>query len=307
MPGSHAMKKYQAGGYVGPDYSELWKRQAEANNRKWEGLNQPAPAQPIHRIAPPPAMSANAQKVMASAMVMPSRNMGEAVSKLANVWASKRANEREAEAGKLYNTERNRKRADWIGALSEGATPQFLAYTDPSFVDDKEFHAWWESNKPGAEPEQWDTVQDPYGRGGAAQRSSTTGLFKNYQGPLATPKEPERRTAKEPERRTAKDARGRLRFLDDESPVFPDQTLGACAVEVLMLGDWRAAAGEVGFWPECGHLARPTLGWKSQTGRQERKRFAFHIIRGRWALRAPEQVRWQAIPCLSTWPPSPSA
>ena len=33
--------------------------------------------------------------------------------------------------------------------------------------------------------------------------------------------------------------------------------LGACAVEVLMLGDWRAAAGEVGFWPECGHLARP--------------------------------------------------
>ena len=39
-----------------------------------------------------------------------------------------------------------------------------------------------------------------------------------------------------------------------------------------MLGDWRAAAGEVGFWPECGHLARPTLGWKSLTGRPERKR-----------------------------------
>ena len=52
--------------------------------------------------------------------------------------------------------------------------------------------------------------------------------------------------------------------------------LGACAVEVLMLVDWRAAAGEVEFWPECGHLARPTLGWKSQTGRPERKRFAFH-------------------------------
>ena len=52
--------------------------------------------------------------------------------------------------------------------------------------------------------------------------------------------------------------------------------LAACAVEVLMLGDWRAAAGEMGFWPECGHLARPTLGWKSQTGRPERKRFAFH-------------------------------
>ena len=75
-----------------------------------------------------------------------------------------------------------------------------------------------------------------------------------------------------------------------------------------MLGDWRAAAGGVGFWPECGHLVRPTLGWKSQTGRPERKRVAFHIIRGRWALRAPEQVRWQAAStCLSTWPPSPSA
>ena len=32
----------------------------------------------------------------------------------------------------------------------------------------------------------------------------------------------------------------------------------------------------VDIWPECGHLARPTLGWKSQTGRPERKRFAFH-------------------------------
>ena len=65
---------------------------------------------------------------------------------------------------------------------------------------------------------------------------------------------------------------------ETESMTLPAvlEALGACAVEVLMLGDWRAAAGEVGFWPECGHLARPTLGWKSQTGRPERKRFAFH-------------------------------
>ena len=59
-----------------------------------------------------------------------------------------------------------------------------------------------------------------------------------------------------------------------------------------MLGDWRAAA-----WPECGHLAR--LGWKSQTGRPERKRFAFHTM----GMRAPEQVRWQASTCLSMWVP----
>ena len=42
-----------------------------------------------------------------------------------------------------------------------------------------------------------------------------------------------------------------------------------------MLGDWRATAGEVGSWPEYGHLAGPTLGWKSHTGRPERKRFVF--------------------------------
>ena len=33
-----------------------------------------------------------------------------------------------------------------------------------------------------------------------------------------------------------------------------------CAVEVLMLGDWRAAAGEGGCWPECGHLGPPDSG-----------------------------------------------
>ena len=55
----------------------------------------------------------------------------------------------------------------------------------------------------------------------------------------------------------------------------PAAELGACAVEVLMLGDWRATAGEVGSWPEYGHLAGPTLGWKSHTGRPEHKRFVF--------------------------------
>ena len=60
--------------------------------------------------------------------------------------------------------------------------------------------------------------------------------------------------------------------------------LGACAVEVLMLGDWRATAGEVGSWPEYRHLAGPTLGWKSHTGRPERKRFV--ALDGRCAPRS---------------------
>ena len=54
-----------------------------------------------------------------------------------------------------------------------------------------------------------------------------------------------------------------------------DRLLGPCAVEVLLLGDWRASVGEVGSWPESGYVARATLGWKSQSGRPERKRFVF--------------------------------
>ena len=199
------------------DYSQLWRQQAEANNAKWRGLDQPAPAQPMIRIAPPAAMSANAQKVMAQAMGMPSRNWGEALSKLGNTWAAKHAGEREAEARQLHAGERDRKRADWIGALSEGATPQFLAYTDSNFVDDKEFHAWWKSNQPAPTPETFENVLDPYGFGGAAQRSSATGKLVNYQGAPA---------AKDAPRPTAKDRRGRLRYLDTGEAAFSDELLG---------------------------------------------------------------------------------
>ena len=87
-----------------------------------------------------------------------------------------------------------------------------------------------------------------------------------------------------------------------------DQRLGACAVEVLMLGDWRATAGEVGSWLEYGHLAGPTLGWgmevpHGKAGTQE-IRVSYAL---RWALRAAEPVRWRTRTCLSTWPASPSA
>ena len=82
----------------------------------------------------------------------------------------------------------------------------------------------------------------------------------------------------------------------DVYPHFTNADLGACAVEVLMLGDWRAAAGEVGFWPECGHLARPTLGWKSQTGRPEGKRFAFHTRSMGTARRGASALAGQHLP-----------
>ena len=140
MPMPAKLPRYQEGGLVsgpGTDYSALWRRQAEANNRKWDAVNQEnAPTrQPMHRIAPP-QMSANAQNVMAGIMGRSTPNAGAALSKIANVWATKHAADQEAQAKQQYDTERNRKRADWIGALSEGASPEFLAYTDPSFIDD---------------------------------------------------------------------------------------------------------------------------------------------------------------------------
>ena len=52
--------------------------------------------------------------------------------------------------------------------------------------------------------------------------------------------------------------------------------LGACAVEVLMLGDWRAAAGEVGFWPECDIWPARLWDVNPRAEGRNRKRFSFH-------------------------------
>ena len=70
--------------------------------------------------------------------------------------------------------------------------------------------------------------------------------------------------------------------------------LGACAVEVLMLIRRLArGAGEVGFWPECGHLARPTLGWKSQRKAGTEEIRVSYAVDGHCAL---EQVRGRPAP-----------
>ena len=128
---------------------------------------------------------------------------------------------------------------------------------------------------------------------GFAQRASALLTTANgtFEGPAAEERLAELLTFRVPQRGVSKpDDRG---------------VLGACAVEVLMLGDWRAAAGEVGFWPECGHLAHPTLGWKSLTGRPERKRFAFHTRSMGTARPGASALAGQHLP--QTWPPSPSA
>ena len=174
-------------------------------------------AQPHIRIAPP-QMSANAQKVIAQAMAMPSQNWGSALSKLANVWAANRAGERETEAKAQEASEQQKRRQGWGAQLGAGMTQRDLAALDPQFVDDAKYQAFLKNTAPAPDPETFETVQDPFGRGGAAQQSSLTGKFANYQGPLATP------TA--PARRTAKDHRGRLRYLDTGEATFSDDLLG---------------------------------------------------------------------------------
>ena len=72
--------------------------------------------------------------------------------------------------------------------------------------------------------------------------------------------------------------------------------LGACAVGVFLLGDWRASGGEVGAWPECGPLARPTLGWKFHTGMPERKGFVFPTRSMGTARRGASALAGQNVP-----------
>ena len=88
--------------------------------------------------------------------------------------------------------------------------------------------------------ETWETVSDPYGRGGVAQRSSVSGKFSGYQAPQAPQAQAPQR-----ERKTAKDRFGRLRYLDDQTPAFSDKTLGpAPETEQAKFEHVRALAGD---------------------------------------------------------------
>ena len=214
MPGSHAMKKYQGGGYVGPDYSQLWRRQAEENNGAFDALSQqPAPGLPQIRIAPP-KMSANAQKVIAQAMGMRSDNWGAALSKLASVFVAGRAGQHEAEANAQAASELQSRRQGWGAKLADGMTQRQLAASDPRFISDTAYQGFLKNTAPAPDPEVFVAVDSPFGRGGAAQRSSLTGKLANYQGPLATPTAPQRRIVKGPD--------GLNYYEDDKSRVLPN-------------------------------------------------------------------------------------
>ena len=180
MAASHAMKKYQTGGYVAPDYAQ-----------------QPAPAQPHIRIAPP-QMSAHQQAVMADAMNAPSRNWGEALSKIANVFVTGRNNEREAENKRQHLNDQEQRRGVWAQQLHSGATLRDIASIDPGVMSDSSFLDFAKTTTPAvaAEVELFEDVDSPYGKGGFGQRSSTTGKIVGYQTAPTAPTAPQRRIVK---------------------------------------------------------------------------------------------------------------
>ena len=198
MPMPAKLPRYQEGGLVsgpGTDYSSLWRRQAEANNRSWDAVNQqnaPAKQQVMHRIAPP-AENSNAQRIMAQIMSQSTPNAGSALGKMANAWVAKYRADRETENKRQYLRDHEKRRGGWASMLHGGATLRDIATHDPGIMGDAEFLNFAKSTTPeiAAEVELFEDVQNPYGRGGVGQRSSTTGKISGYQGPVAAPAEQE--------------------------------------------------------------------------------------------------------------------
>ena len=126
----------------------------------------------------------------------PSRNWGEAIGKIAQsgVAAWKLSKEREEE--KKRRAEQKRTEELFIGSLTgEGggglaaalaASPNIMSHPQAA-----QYLSLAQAMAPKPAPETFEAVQDPYGRGGVGQRSSTTGKISGYQGPLAAIPEPE--------------------------------------------------------------------------------------------------------------------
>ena len=170
---------------------------------------------------------------------------------IGGAFADRHRREQKEAADLSLKQHQNVKRRSWMQSIGEGATLRDIAGSDPSVLGDSAFLSFIKSTKaapgftdvtddegnvlgqrgpdnrwykdprsePEAEVESWETVHDPFGRGGSAQKSSTSGKLAGYLGPEA--QTPER------ERKTAKDRFGRLRYLDDQTAAFSDETLGA--------------------------------------------------------------------------------
>ena len=186
-------------------------------------------------------MSANARAVLQQMMAKPSDDWGSALSRLGAAAALGHAERkgRDAKQKKKIATEENRQR--WAESLGAGMTPRDLAVSDPDFLADTDFQKRWAGTAPAPEVEKWNTIQNPYDRGGDAQINSITGEIKGYQPPAATP-----------ERRIVTGADERQYYADTQEPVLPNvqapppETATADFKDVRSLAaDWESATEPV--------------------------------------------------------------
>ena len=165
-------------------------------------------------IGATPGMSANARAVLQQMMSRPSDNWGSAVSRLGAAFALGSAEKKARTAKQKKTAATMARRQSWAESLGGGMSARDLAIKDPAFLGDTEFQKRWAGTAPPPEVEHWDTVQNPYDRGGVGQQSSTTGLLKNYQGPVATPAERQRRIVEGADKRKY--------YADTQEPVLPN-------------------------------------------------------------------------------------
>ena len=167
-----------------------------------------------HMIGPNPG----SMKLLRQLASQPSSNLGSVIGRLGAAFALRHAQGKAEEVRLKKESDTLARRQGWATQLGEGVSLRDLAAQDPSLLSDTKFTQFWQGTREAPAAETFETVHDPYGRGGVGQRSSTTGKLVNYHG--APPQAPVR------DRRTATDQHGRLRYLDDQSPAFSDETLG---------------------------------------------------------------------------------
>ena len=142
-------------------------------------------------------------------------NWATALAEIGGAWAEKHHREKAKAAEEARVAKQAAQRTGWSQKIGEGATVREIAKHDPSIIGDADYLNFLSNNKPQAEAETFEIADNPYGRGGTGQRSSTSGRIVGYQGPLAPEGPPE----------TMTDKAGFHRYLGDDlhgKRVVPD-------------------------------------------------------------------------------------
>ena len=148
----------------------------------------------------------------------PTEGWAGALSKIGGAFIERHEKKKRKEAEEARAAKQAAQRTGWSQKIDEGATVREIAKSDPSIIGDADYLNFLSNNKPQAEAETFEIADNPYGRGGTGQRSSTSGRIVGYQGPQAPKAPPE----------TMTDKAGFHRYLGGDlhgQRVFPDVTV----------------------------------------------------------------------------------